>query len=324
MNRIRNGILHATFAVGLLAAVAPVSAEEDRWSSFLPYKKELAGDTELPLPLGVGVIYYEQKQDMQVTDQSFGFDLRPILAGLDPVQIQALGPALQGALGQVRPSDVRNEIRHQNIHLDAWLLPFFNLYAFAGKVRGETTVGTIEIAGVDVGPFEVDYDGPVYGLGFILAGEYKGFWGNLDINYSHTDLDGRNGLQLNDSDVVVFNYSPRVGINRKIAGVKASMWIGGTYMDLKETVKGSVAFPAARVAGVLSNPQVVGRFTPDQQRQLAGVGSLPASFNVETEPEEAWSGLFGFEVELYRNWRLLLEHSFGHRDHLLGQVSYRF
>ena len=130
MNRIRNGILHATFAVGLLAAVAPVSAEEDRWSSFLPYKKELAGDTELPLPLGVGVIYYEQKQDMQVTDQSFGFELSPILAGLGPAltaaglnsgQIQALGQGLQGALGQVRPSDVRNEIRHQNIHLDAWL-----------------------------------------------------------------------------------------------------------------------------------------------------------------------------------------------------------
>lgn len=342
MNRIRNGILHATFAVGLLAAVAPVSAEEDRWSSFLPYKKELAGDTELPLPLGVGVIYYEQKQDMQVTDQSFGFELSPILAGLGPAltaaglnsgQIQALGQGLQGALGQVRPSDVRNEIRHQNIHLDAWLLPFFNLYAFAGKVRGETTVGTIEIAGADVGPFEVDYDGPVYGLGFILAGEYKGFWGNLDINYSHTDLDGRNGLQLSDSDVVVFNYSPRVGINRKIAGVKASMWIGGTYMDLKETVKGSVAFPAARVAGgVLRNQQVVAPLLAAgiTQPQLDGAGmalanaQIPTSFSVETEPEEAWSGLFGFEVELYRNWRLLLEHSFGHRDHLLGQVSYRF
>ncbi len=330
MNRIRNGILHATFAVGLLAAVAPVSAEEDRWSSFLPYKKELAGDTELPLPLGVGVIYYEQKQDMQVTDQSFGFELSPILAGLGPAltaaglnsgQIQALGQGLQGALGQVRPSDVRNEIRHQNIHLDAWLLPFFNLYAFAGKIRGETKVETIEIAGTDVGPFEVDYDGPVYGLGFILAGEYNGFWGNLDINYSHTDLDGRNGLQLSDSDVVVFNYSPRVGINRKIAGVKASMWIGGTYMDLKETVKGNVAFPADRVTPLLADATSI----PQAQLDIAlADAQIPASFSVETEPEEAWSGLFGFEVELYRNWRLLLEHSFGHRDHLLGQVSYRF
>jgi len=342
MNRIRNGILHAIFAAGLLAAVAPVSAGEERWSSFLPYKKELAGDAELPLPLGVGLIYYEQKQDMRITDQSFGFDLMPVLtglgqtltaAGLGPDQIQALGQGLQGALGQVRPSDVRNEIRHQNIHLDAWLLPFFNLYAFAGKIRGETKVETIEIAGTDVGPFEVDYDGPVYGLGFILAGEYNGFWGNLDVNYSQTDLDGRNGLRLNDSDVVVLNYSPRVGINRKIAGVKASMWIGGTYMDLKETVKGSVAFPAARAAGgALGNPQVVAPLLAAgiTQQQLAGAGmaladaQIPASFSVETEPKEAWSGLFGFEVELYRNWRLLLERSFGHRDHLLGQVSYRF
>jgi len=320
MNRIRNGILYAIFAAGLLAAVAPVSAGEERWSSFLPYKKELAGDAELPLPLGVGLIYYEQKQDMRITDQSFGFDL----SELGP----AVGPVLQGALGQVRPSDVRNEIRHQNIHLDAWLLPFFNLYAFAGKIRGETKVETIEIAGTDVGPFEVDYDGPVYGLGFILAGEYNGFWGNLDVNYSQTDLDGRNGLQLNDSDVVVLNYSPRVGINRKIAGVKASMWIGGTYMDLKETVKGNVAFPADRVARVLGTPEVAALLPPSILPQLAGqlasAGALPASFSVETEPKEAWSGLFGFEVELYRNWRLLLERSFGHRDHLLGQVSYRF
>jgi len=333
MNRIRNGILYAIFAAGLLAAVAPVSAGEDRWSSFLPYKKELAGDAELPLPLGVGLIYYEQKQDLQITGQSFSFDpsqLNSILAdpglgqaltaaGLNPLQI---GQDLQRALGQVRPSDVRNEIRHQNIHLDAWLLPFFNLYAFAGKIRGETRVETIEIAGTDVGSFEVDYDGPVYGLGFILAGEYNGFWGNLDVNYSQTDLDGRNGLRLNDSDVVVLNYSPRVGINRKIAGVKASMWIGGTYMDLKETVKGNVAFSADRVTPLLADnipPQL-----------LAGAGmaladaQIPTSFSVETEPKEAWSGLFGFEVELYRNWRLLLERSFGHRDHLLGQVSYRF
>jgi len=335
MNRIRNGILHAIFAAGLLAAVAPVSAGEDRWSSFLPYKKELAGDAELPLPLGVGLIYYEQKQDMRITDQSFDFDLNRILAGLGPMG-PTVGTVLEGALGQIRPSDVRNEIRHQNIHLDAWLLPFFNLYAFAGKIRGETKVETIEIAGTDVGPFEVDYDGPVYGLGFILAGEYNGFWGNLDVNYSQTDLDGRNGLQLNDSDVVVLNYSPRVGINRKIAGVKASMWIGGTYMDLKETVKGNVAFPADRVAGVLGTPEVAGQLSRllntgiITQEQLEGVrtglanAQIPTSFSVETEPKEAWSGLFGFEVELYRNWRLLLERSFGHRDHLLGQVSYRF
>ena len=122
--------LAAWLSMGARAAAAqsaPDSAQgSQRWSSFLPLLGEEATKRgiELPLPFGAGFVFYHLDRDIVVTD------LR-LSRGGPPVSVSRFAQ-----LGS------NSRVNNLNAKLDAWILPFFNVYAIAGYIwnRSETTV----------------------------------------------------------------------------------------------------------------------------------------------------------------------------------------
>lgn len=204
---------------------APVAADSDRWSSFLPLMKEeaLARGHELPLPFGVGFVYNYLQREIEVTDVRVGINGQPM---------QSVNQFIN--LG----SDSR--VNAALLKADAWLLPFLNVYGLGGYLGNRSTsVGEVTI-GAQQFTFEVPTSlrGVVAGGGLTLAAGYRNFFLTTDANYTITDL----GFDDSFRAVVV---SLRTGWFGKIGAVPVRLWVGGVFWDTANTASSTV-----NVAGV--------------------------------------------------------------------------
>jgi hypothetical protein len=193
----------------------PFTANAD---SRLPFKKELAGDTELPLPWGLGIDFYTMEQDYRI--DSLQFDI-PNLTLDDPTLL-----------------GVENDIQHFDIKLDVWLLPFLNVFGIIGHIDADTIVDLSRVPAEELpfplGKLDVAYDGTVYGAGFTLAYGNENWFTTLTSTFTNTDLSGNF-----DSDVSSTTIQPRVGLIRN----DWQFWVGGLYLDTEETHSGSIGLP---------------------------------------------------------------------------------
>lgn len=203
----------------------PQSDDPDRWTSFLPYMKEeaLARGHELPLPIGVGLVYNYLQRDIKVTDVRLGINGDP------PRSISRFFDL--GSNSKVNAGLVKG---------DVWLLPFLNLYALLGYIDNESTsIGHVTVPRIGGGTSEFDIqiptkiDGLVGGLGLTLAGGYKDFFIAGDVNYSQTDL----GF---DSSFHALVASVRTGWHGKVGDVPLRLWVGGTYWDTANTASSTL------------------------------------------------------------------------------------
>lgn len=199
----------------LLALLIPLSSTAD---SALPFMKDLAGDTELPRPWGIGIDFYTMDQDYDIEDLQF---IIPGVSLGDPSQIK-----------------VTNDVVHFDIQADAWLLPFLNVFAVVGHVDIDTLVdfSQAEIVGlpISLGTLPVSFDGLVYGGGFTLAYGSESWFTSVTTSYTRTDTSG----DL-DSSVKSLSIQPRIGLLRN----DWRFWLGGMYLDTDETHSGMFELP---------------------------------------------------------------------------------
>jgi hypothetical protein len=72
---------------------------------------------ELPLPFGAGLVFYHLSRDIEITNLSVGRNGAPPTSVSQFVQLGS-----------------HSRVDNVNVKLDAWLLPFVNLYAIAGYI----------------------------------------------------------------------------------------------------------------------------------------------------------------------------------------------
>src|SRR5512133_4265491 len=110
---------------------APATASEEdhsetpkRWSSFLPLMADEARKrgVELPLPFGASVVYYHLERDIRVTDVRIG------RGGNAPTSVSELAQFSSAS-----------RVDNLNLKLDAWILPFLDVYGLVGWFRNEST-----------------------------------------------------------------------------------------------------------------------------------------------------------------------------------------
>ena len=153
-----------------LALLAPISANAE---SRLPFWKDRVPEgTELPRPWGIGIDFYTMDQQYDI--DFLRFDLPGI--SLDDPSLLA----------------VSNEVQHFDIKLDAWILPFLNVFAVVGHIESKTTID-LSRAPVQGLPFPlktlpVDTDGTVVGLGFTLAYGGDDWFTSVTATRTETDL----------------------------------------------------------------------------------------------------------------------------------------
>ena len=281
--------------------------DSERWSDFLPLMKDAAGDADLPLPFGIGVTGYWQEQDMQSRSISFKSDLtnmiNALLAGTVAEQTAAAG--IQALLGgnlidtTADATNVESEVDNYNIRLDAWLMPFLNIYGVYGEVDGENTASGLALdaatttvlttAGLSVDPFKFSYDGNVYGFGIILAGQLGKYWGTVDYNFTQADLD------ISTSEIDTHTITPRIGTSGTMGSLKGSLWIGAMHQRIDEVQAGSIS-----------------------------VSGLDIDYNVLLEQENEWNFLIGGAAELSKQWNASIEGGLGNRKQVMGNLTFRF
>jgi hypothetical protein len=184
--------------------------------------------------------------------------------------------------------DVTNDLKHVDLKLDAWILPFLNVFVIAGQIDADTSVD-ISRAGLPL-PFSdipVSYDGDVYGGGATLIAGGDLLFGSLTVTYSNADIGG----DFNSS-VESLAIQPRLGLR-----VGAwQMFVGGMWLQAEESHSGTLTIPF--------------------------LGAIP--FEVDLSEEDKFNYGFGVHRSLGQHFEFTLDAGFGDREHFLANIGYRF
>jgi len=260
-----------------LALLMPLSANAE---SRLPFLKDKVGDRELPLPWGIGIDFYTMDQDYTI--EYLDFQLPGVSLG-DP-----------STLG------VTNEVQHYDIKLDAWLLPFLNVFAVLGHVESDTVIDLSKapIQGLPIPLKTLPFasDGSVVGLGITLAYGGDNWFTTLTTTRTEADLGGSW-----DSNIDSTTIQPRLGL---VHG-QWQYWIGGLYLDTEETHQGTVDLPLA--VDATGAPVLV-----------------PLPFHVVLGGADDWNVAAGARHVFSEHAELSFEVGFGDRSHTLFNFTYRF
>ena len=285
MSKIKYILMAAAFAVA-----SNTSAQAGSLSDSLPLGKSLAAGHELPLPLGISANVFFMEQDMEA--QSIAIDIPPLPLPTGPLQLPPGLPAESAKLESRATSTTAK--------IDAWVLPFLNVYGVAGYVDGETTASGFSVGGLPPelasllpNSFAISYSGPVYGVGVTLAAGHNQFFASLDANYTESDLD------IGASTIEAFVISPRIGITGDLGGLSGALYVGAMYQDVDEQQNGTVKFP------IMGMP-------------------VPVGYDVISEAEEKWNYLIGANLKASESWNYGIEVGFSDRTHVMATLNYRF
>lgn len=285
MSKIKYILMAAAIAV-----VSTTSAQAGSLSDSLPLGKSLAAGHELPLPLGISANVFFMEQDMEA--QSIAVDIPPLPLPTGPLQLPPGLPAESAKL--------ESRVTTTTAKIDAWVLPFLNVYGVAGYVDGETTASGFSVGGLPPelasllpNSFAIAYSGSTYGVGGTLAAGYNQFFASLDANYTESDLD------IGDSTIEAFVISPRVGITGDLGGLNGALYVGAMYQDVDEQQNGTVKFP------------------------IMGT-SVPVGYDVISAAKEEWNYLVGANLKASESWNYGIEVGFSDRTHVMATLNYRF
>ena len=256
------------------------SPDSTRWSSFLPLMKEEVEKRgiELPLPFGAGLVFYHLSRDIEITD---------IRLGLNGTSPQSVSDWAQ--LGS------RADVNNLNVKLDAWILPFLNVYAIVGYVWNESET-TIDITLPPILPggqprqrrlvVPTEMEGSVAGIGLTLAAGYRSFFLTYDGNIAQADLG------FDDRFKAVIS-SVRSGWHGKVGPRPLRIWASLTDWNTFATALGTLTDPDT--GGTLS-------FQVDQgpaYRYTYGIGAHSAvSREVEVAVDTGIDGHGGWYVAM--------------------------
>jgi hypothetical protein len=212
------------------APSSPATSAPERWSSFLPLLSHLARDRgiELPLPFGAGLVLYSLHRDITITDVRVGRNGAPLTSVSDFASLEA-----------------RADVFNLNAKLDAWILPFVNVYAIIGYVYNESDT-RIDVTLPALSPGQPDrhrqvnvptqMEGSVGGVGMTLAGGYGPYFLVVDINWAEAVL----GFDERFKATVT---SARAGWNGSAGQFPFRAWVNLTDWDTATTASGTVPDP---------------------------------------------------------------------------------
>jgi len=266
---VRRIAVAAVVVVLAVAVAAPAAAGEPVWG------KDLVAGKPFPLPFGVSAVYFSQEQEYVIDRLVIGVPGFPAI------------PAGQLA--------IENEIDEVNGKLDAWLLPWLNVFALAGQLDGTTEVdfSSVQVLlGLPFRSIEIDYDGEVYGVGAVFAGGSERLFGSLTAIATQTSLSGDF-----ESDAEAFVAMPRFGYYNRHGAV----YVGAMYQQAEESHAGTIALAL-----------------------FPGLPAFPVPFEVDLSQKDDWNWLAGGTLAFGERWTLQVEGGFGDREHVDVEIGFRF
>ncbi len=213
------------------------------------------------------------------------------------VRIGVNGATLQTVSRFVNLGSTSN-VANANLKLDAWLLPFLKVYLLLGYVYNESTTRAI-ISVPRPGPLpgnvesattvSTKLEGFVGGGGVTLAGGYKEFFLVVDANYSQTDM----GFDDRFRAIIA---TVRTGYQGKLGEFPLQIWVGQGYWNTTNTAKGHADVP--------------------------GLGRI--QFEADQGPAHSWMTDFGTNLQLAKQYQLVLDFGTDWHGGFLGVVAPTF
>jgi hypothetical protein len=261
------------------SSVAPAEAEP---ASFWQREWYEQRGIQLPRQFGVALNLVYMERDIEVTDVTVKLASRPPESIADRARF-----------------DVANRTSLTMVRLDAWVLPFLDLYVMGGQTRTDTSVRASFAVSPPLGdpiPVVVEQnqrvDGPLYGGGMTLVGGHGAFFVMLDGNYARSDL------ELFDGTVDALLLSARIGWHRDTGLGQWRVWTGVLFLDSNRTL------------------------TISDEHPLLGLIEV----EVEQRPVHPTTLEVGGSLTIERRWEFLVEVGSNFDDAFLTVVSagYRF
>jgi len=295
--------------------VGPDRQGEDaprKWNRALPFlaQKVIDQGYDLPLPYGVGLTYVNVDQEQELTNLEVGIN------GRDKEPFPFVG--FENAFSRSDSAQLK---------LDAWLLPFMNIFAMVGKVDGNAPLdvildgnGMLDQLGVTCPPpagpppppptntalcnlledqtitlpVDAKFNGTTYGIGTVLAGGWNGWFVTVPISFTYADMDGK------ETEGISITFTPRVGrlVNLRRWG-NIAPYVGVNYLNTELQVAGTVV-------------------TPD--------GLLEIDYTIDQENKDKWNALLGANWNINKRWSWSVEYDgfVGSRDTFITSVSFRY
>lgn len=263
-------------SVRITALLCALSMAGTAHASALPLWKEIAKGHKLPRPYGVGVDFFEMKQGYAISDLTFSLPGSP-----------------NGFSIPTDLVDVNNRVHHHDIKLDAWVLPFVNVFAIAGQVHASTKVNLSKINLSALGLPALDtvnlsYHGSVYGVGTTLAVGGDHWFAEVTGTATKTSLSG--DFASTESSR---SWQSRVGL---VQG-PWSAWVGAQKIDVKENHKGTI---------------------------VLAPNFPPVTFDVSLEQRATWTPTIGARYEVNDKFFITSEYGGGDRKTALVNAEWRF
>lgn len=272
----------------------------------------------LPLPVGLNINAFYMDQGVALSQLGLSVNDNPI----QPVDWIVLGEA-------------QSKVASANFRGDLWVLPFLNVYGFAGKGWATTTVPITDP--VDF-TSEVEQAGLYWGVGLTGTMGIKHNWLAVDVNWSWTDLEKLD--QPVRGRVLGFRYGRTWKLNPR---QRANVWVGTTNQKFKTETNGTVTLAEAippdvadslrsRLANYQSsawyqNLGPAGQLLADSL--VAGImnadlGATRINYALDKKPADPWNMIVGGSFELTRSWIFRAEAGFIGRVQGLLVLNYRF
>jgi len=304
-------------SVGYELVIPEALPPRDRWSDFLPILGKEAREAGylLPLPFGISVVGLTQKQPFTVS--KIGLEI-------DRQQSDIINDFIDNT---ITAKNLEVSDTTYNLRLDAWILPFWNVYGIVGKTKGKAELEidvnlelpTLLLAATGIGsgfndkrctsinlPYQgpapgdclvavegiqttLHFNGTVLGYGTTIAGGYGDFFGMFDVNYTEADIN----IVIEKTQQTV--YSTRLGWNGSIGIYQGQIWIGAMKQDIEQQI--AVPLVESKVTVLI-----------DQHT------SSPVNY------------LVGAQWNITEEWAVIAEtnFAFSDRQQFMMQVGYRF
>ncbi len=275
------------------------------WEHKLPFFAQAIIDEgyDLPLPYGIGVTYANVKQSMFLEDLAIGFNGDEIV----PFEFIAFDNA-----------EAHNET--VQVMLDAWVLPFMNVFAMFGTLEGDAPLDVLvdgntmlDHLGIDCSvpppsplcPILKDKDytlsltapfsGQTYGLGTTLAGGWGNWFVAIPGTITYADMDGTS------TDGLAITVTPRVGrVVNMGRGGNLALFVGGNYLYADFTVVGTIVVPE--------------------------LNDLTIDYTLEQKNKDPWNGVLGLNWDINKNISWMIEYNgfVGSRTAFITGATWRF
>ncbi len=279
----------------------------------------------LPLPFGVMVNGFSGVQYLQLTGLKVGFGSSELIPLDDIVQFE----------------EVSAFANSPNIRLDAWLLPFLNVYGIGGYGVSDVRVNISEPFGIQS---QTTSEGGFVGMGILAAGAYHNVMFSLDFNHQWIYTD-----KLDDPAEVAISGFRTGPIFRSKTNPDRNwvVWTGVMRTTLNSETKGAISmdevFPDLdqRVGGYIDElDQWYDELSPVKQALYEGPyealrGQLENAqqgaddgvirYQMQKVIPNPWNLLVGVQFQLDPHWQFRAEYQgLGDREGALLSVNYRF